>query len=123
MVPPARLRAAQASGSSRSAGDRRRARASASRLSSSSRGEALGLRPWKLRSSMSLVVGTVHVQLLEQERKSLFEVGGDGAPHALRQRPEIPLERADSLLPGFVVELFAGVSTLPLTRGVFVQPA
>ena len=45
-VPPAGSRAAQASGSSRSAGDRRRDRASASRRSSSSLGVAPGLRPY-----------------------------------------------------------------------------
>jgi hypothetical protein len=45
MMPPAGPGVAQASGSSRSVGDRRRARASARRRSSSSRGDGLLLRP------------------------------------------------------------------------------
>src|SRR5690348_5394 len=63
-----------------------------------------------------------HLQLLEEERERLFEIGADGPAHVRRQIPELLLEGPDRLLPALVDELFFGVALLPLLLTLRLHP-
>src|SRR5262249_14920504 len=65
-----------------------------------------------LNEAMDVLLGTVDVQLLEQERERALQVRGDRRADLPVQRPEVALEGADRLFPCLVVELLRGVSAL-----------
>ena len=75
-----------------------------------------------LNESVNLLLGPVHVELLEQECERVFEIGRNRIPHIVRQCPEVALERPNGLLAGLVIELLVRVAALSLACGVLVQP-
>ena len=64
----------------------------------------------------------VDLELPEQEREGLFQIGADGGADRLRQRPALLLERADRPLPRLVVELLGRVVSLLFSLGVLIEP-